>query len=113
MKNISLQGYQSNYITMRCEKGAAAGDLVAMSQNNTVKKATEGKFMGIVHSVRGEYALIQTGGFAVVHYSGEAPKVGYESFLADSNADAVKGSGGREVLVTEVDSATKNIGILF
>ncbi len=113
MKNISLQGYNSRYITMLCEKGAAVGDLVAMSKNNTVKKAVGEKFIGVVHSIRGEYALVQTGGFAVVHYSGEDPKVGFETLLTDSNADAVKGTEGREVLVTEVDSTAKNIGILF
>lgn len=84
-----------------------------MSANNTVKKATSGKFMGVIHSMRGEYALIQTGGFTVLHYSGEDPTVGFVGLMADSNADAVKGEGGREVLVTEVDTAAKNVGILF
>ena len=70
MKDICLQGYNSRYITMLCDGEAAPGDLVVMSANNTVKKATSGKFM-------------------------------------------VKGEGGREVLVTEVDTAAKNVGILF
>lgn len=113
MKDICLQGYNSRYITMLAEGEMAPGDLVAMSANNTVKKAVSGKFMGIVHSMRGEYALIQTGGFAVLHCSGELPTVGFASLLADSNADTVKGDGGREVLVTEVDSESQNIGVLF
>ena len=49
----------------------------------------------------------------VLHCSGELPTVGFASLLADSNADAVKGDGGREVLVTEVDSEGQNIGVLF
>ena len=102
MKDICLQGYNSRYITMLCDGEAAPGDLVVMSANNTVKKATSGKFMGVIHSMRGEYALIQTGGFTVLHYSGEDPTVGFVGLMADSNADAVKGEGGREVLVTEV-----------
>lgn len=39
--------------------------------------------------------------------------MGFVGLMADSNADAVKGEGGREVLVTEVDTAAKNVGILF
>lgn len=113
MKDICLQGYNSRYVTMLCEMGAAPGDLVMMSADNTVKKATSGKFMGIVHSIRGEYALIQTGGYTVLHYSGEDPTVGFVAIAADINADAVKSEGGREVLVTEVDTTAKNIGILF
>ena len=76
MKDICLQGYNSRYITMLCDGEAAPGDLVVMSANNTVKKATSGKFMGVIHSMRGEYALIQTGGFTVLHYSGEDPDSG-------------------------------------
>lgn len=113
MKDICLQGYNSRYITMLCDGEAAPGDLVVMSANNTVKKATSGKFMGVIHSMRGEYALIQTGGFTVLHYSGEDPTVGFVGLMADSNADAVKGEGGREVLVTEVDTAAKKCGYLI
>ena len=50
MKDICLQGYNSRYITMLCDGEAALGDLVVMSANNTVKKATSGKFMGVIHS---------------------------------------------------------------
>ena len=47
MKDICLQGYNSRYITMLCDGEAAPCDLVVMSANNTVKKATSGKFMGV------------------------------------------------------------------
>lgn len=113
MKEICMQGFNSQYITMRCEGAAEPGDLVVMSADNTVKKASSGKFAGVVRSVRGEYALIQTGGFAVVHYSGSNPQVGFIKLEADSSADAVLSESGREVLATEVDEAAKNVGILF
>lgn len=74
-----------------------------MSGNNTVKKAAAGKFVGVAHAVRGEYVLVQTGGFAVLPYSGTAPTVGFATLAADSNADATASASGREVLVTEVD----------
>lgn len=113
MKEICLQGYNSKYITMMGEGEIAPGDLVVMSANNTVKKAASGKFVGVAHSIRGEYVLVQTGGFAVLPYSGSAPSIGFVTLAADSQADAVSDASGREVLVTEVDSTAKTIGVLF
>ena len=107
MKDICLQGYNSRYITMQADGKMEPGDLVVMSGNNTVKKAAAGKFVGVAHAVRGDYVLVQTGGFAVLPYSGTAPTVGFATLAADSNAD------GREVLVTEVDATAKTVGVLF
>ena len=77
MKDICLQGYNSRYITMQADGKMEPGDLVVMSGNNTVKKAAAGKFVGVAHAVRGDYVLVQTGGFAVLPYSGTAPTVCY------------------------------------
>ena len=70
MKEICMQGFNSQYVTMKCEGTAEPGDLVVMCADNTVKKAASGKFAGVVRSMRGEHALVQTGGFAVLHHSG-------------------------------------------
>ena len=110
MKDICLQGYNSRYITMQADSKMEPGDLVVMSGNNTVKKAAAGKFVGVAHAVRGEYVLVQTGGFAVLPYSGTAPTVGFATLAADSNADATASASGREVLVTEVDATAKTVG---
>ena len=92
---------------------ARAGAKVVMSGNNTVKKAASGKFVGVAHAIRGGYVLVQTGGYAVLPYSGTAPTVGFATLAADSNADAVADASGREVLVTEVDAAAQTAGVLF
>lgn len=113
MKDICLQGYNSRYITMLADGEIAPGDLVVMSGNNTVKKAASGKFVGVAHAIRGGYVLVQTGGYAVLPYSGTAPTVGFATLAADSNADAVADASGREVLVTEVDAAAQTAGVLF
>ena len=113
MKEICMQGFNSQYVTMKCEGTAEPGDLVVMCADNTVKKAASGKFAGVVRSMRGEYALVQTGGFAVLHYSGSDPQVGFIKLAADSKADAVLSESGREVLATEVNTTAKNVGILF
>ena len=106
MKDICLQGYNSRYITMQADGKMEPGDLVVVSGNNTVKKAAAGKFVGVAHAVRGDYVLVQTGGFA-------APTVGFATLAADSNADATTSASGREVLVTEVDATAKTVGVLF
>ena len=113
MKDICLQGYNSRYITMQADGKMEPGDLVVMSGNNTVKKAAAGKFVGVAHAVRGDYVLVQTGGFAVLPYSGTAPTVGFATLASDSNADAAASASGREVLVTEVDATAKTVGVLF
>lgn len=99
MKGVSLQGYNSKYVTMLVKGELKAGDLVAMGGNNTVEKAVNKRFVGVAHAIRDGYALVQTGGFAVLGYSGNAP--------------AVLNEGGGEVLVTEVDTVNKSVGILF
>ena len=110
MKDICLQGYNSRYITMQADGKMEPGDLVVMSGNNTVKKAAAGKFVGVAHA---DYVLVQTGGFAVLPYSGTAPTVGFATLAADSNADATASASGRVVLVTEVDATAKTVGVLF
>lgn len=98
---------------MQADGKMEPGDLVVMSGNNTVKKAAAGKFVGVAHAVRGDYVLVQTGGFAVLPYSGTAPTVGFATLAADSNADVTASASGREVLVTEVDATAKTVGVLF
>ena len=70
MKGVSLQGYNSKYVTMLVKGELKAGDLVAMGGNNTVEKAVNKRFVGVAHAIRDGYALVQTGGFAVLGYSG-------------------------------------------
>lgn len=112
MKGVSSQGYNSKYVTMLVKGELKAGDLVAMGGNNTVEKAVNKRFVGVAHAIRDGYALVQTGGFAVLGYSGNTPAVGFAKMQADANADAVLNEGG-EVLVTEVDTVNKSVGILF
>ena len=75
MKGVSLQGYNSKYVTMLVKGELKAGDLVAMGGNNTVEKAVNKRFVGVAHAIRDGYALVQTGGVAVRGYSGDAPAV--------------------------------------
>ena len=52
MKGVSLQGYNSKYVTMLVKGELKAGDLVAMGGNNTVEKAVNKRFVGVAHAIR-------------------------------------------------------------
>lgn len=111
--DISLQGYNAKYATFIASIGLKAGDLVSVSANNQVSSVTSGKFVGVVRSVRGNYALVQTSGYVSVPYSGgTAPSLGFQSIAAAAGGVASSDSG-REVIVTSVDSVNKSVGILF
>lgn len=110
---ISLQGYNSKYVTLKTEGKIEAGDMVAISSNNTVKKAVAGKFAGQVKSVRGSYALVQTGGYVEARYSGTLPTVGFIKMAADANAGLTTSDTGREVMVTSVDASETIVGLMF
>lgn len=110
---IRLQGYNSRYITFLAEGELEPGNTVILSENDTVKRAASGKFAGLAHSLRGQYALIQTGGFAESRYSGTAPSVGFQKLAADADAGVTVSEQGREVLITSVDPANKTVGFLF
>lgn len=113
--DISLQGYNSRYVTflLKDPQTAQPGDLVAMSGDNQVDRATGGKFVGVLHSRRGEYGLVQTGGFARLGYTGSDPAVGFAHLAAAAGGGVTAGEDGREVIVTSVDPTAKLLGVLF
>ena len=110
---ISLQGYNAKYVTLQAEGELQAGDLVVMAGAHTVKKGDTGRMVGIVQAVRGDFALVQTGGHAVVPYTDSgAPTVGFET-AAISGAGLAKSAEGGSVLVLGVNESDKTMEILF
>jgi len=112
---VSLQGYHSRYATFEAQGELAPGDLVQLCGSMTVQKATSGKFAGVARSVRDGFALIQTGGYAQVGYSGNKPAFGFVSLEAQpgGGSQTKVSDAGRQVLVVEVDESQAKAGILF
>ena len=81
----------------------ATGHVVALTAANTVG-------FGVVLALEGDQtAAVQVEGFARVSYSGAAaPAVGWTSLGVDGNGGVQTAStGGRSVLVVQVDDAAK------
>lgn len=112
--NVSLKSFNSKEATF-LTSSAKSGDLVSVSGNLTVSPAADGAaFCGICTDVSGGYATVRLCGYCTVPFSGSAPAVGYATLASNGNG-GVKSvtSGGRTLLVTDVDSTAKTVGIML
>ena len=114
--DISLNGYGEKAATFKAESGVTAGSPVKITANGTVGACTGGDaFCGLALNVRGGYCAVQFAGYAKIPYTGDsAPAVGYQTLAAgtDGSIKAVT-TGGRSILVTDVDTASKKCGIIL
>ena len=112
--NVSLNGFNSKaatFVSASAEKGAP----VAFCANNTVcSAAADTPFCGVCLDSRDGYATVLLCGYCKIPYSGTAPSVGYATLASDGAGGAkTVSSGGRSVLVTDVDTTAKVIGIIL
>lgn len=113
--DISLNGYGENAATFKAQDGVTVGAPVKMAANGTVGACAAGDaFCGVALNLHGGYAAVQLGGYTQVHYTGTAPAVGYQTLAADASG-TVKAvtTGGRSILVTDVDDTAKICGIIL
>lgn len=112
---ISLNGFGETAATFEAAEGTAAGAPVKLTGNGVVGPCEAGDdFCGIALGVRGGFAAVQLAGYARLPFSGEAPQVGFRQ-LSASGAGGVQASasGGRSLLVTDVDEAGGTLGIIL
>ena len=111
--DISIQGYDTKFVTMRADEGCNKGSAATITQNGTVGPCTSGAFIGFIAGVVGDYALVQTSGAVSVPYSGTAPALGYITLKADANGGiAALGEGesaGRAVTVVSAENGAATI----
>ncbi len=112
--NISLRSFNSQLATFSAPS-AKKGDIVAMSGNLAVSPAAaDAEFCGVCTDVSDGYATVRLCGYCTVPYSGTAPSVGYALLAADGNGGVKKvTTGGRTLLVTDVDTSAKTVGIIL
>lgn len=111
--DVSLQGYCARYATFLASPNLTSGDIVAVVSDNRVDKISSGAFVGVVHTVRGIYALVQTAGVVTLPYSGDSPPAFGFGTLAVSGNGVASSSVGRQVTVTSVDAVNKTVSFLF
>lgn len=102
--SVAFDGIGANLLTFKAGE-VAKGDIVAMTENDTVGKAAANTApVGIVMNKRMDWAAVQVAGFTEVAYSGSAPKVGWNMLAADGNGGLkTVTSGGRNCLVVSVN----------
>lgn len=113
--NISLDSFHSKQATFLADSLAKPGIPAVMKENFTVTAAGTGRpFCGFFTDVRGGYATVRLSGYCTAKYSGTAPAVGY-ALLASDGEGGVKTvtTGGRSLLVTNVDTTAKTVGIIL
>lgn len=113
--NISLDSFHSQQATFLADSLTKAGYPVAMKENLTVTTAsTGGVFCGFCTDLRDGYATVRLSGYCTAKYSGTAPAVGYALLAADGDGGVkTVTTGGRSLLVTNVDTTAKTVGIIL
>ncbi|NLB36559.1 MAG: hypothetical protein GX824_04565 [Clostridiales bacterium] len=114
--SVSFNGCNEKSVTFIADDELTAGVPVKVSENDTVSACDAGdSFCGICTSVRNGYATVQLGGFAVIPFTGSTdPSVGYCTLAADGSGGVkVTATGGRSLLVVNVDAASDIVGIML
>ncbi len=114
--SVAFNGYKESLATFKAANGLMAGDTVKVSANATVASCAAGdSFCGVANGVGRGYASVQMSGFVSLPYTGETPPaVGYTSLAGDGSGGVkVVAEGGRSVLVLEVDTAAKTVGMML
>ncbi len=112
--NTSLSGFNTLIATFSSST-ASKGDVVSMSGNMAVSKAAaNAAFCGVCTDKRGGFVSVQLSGYTRLSYSGTAPAVGFAALAADGNGGVkTASSGGRTLLVTDVDTENTTIGVML
>lgn len=114
--SISLNGYEEKVITLETSPGIVKGDLVKISANNKVAKcAANDVFCGVVLSIKNGYASIKIGGYVKVYFSASSfNSLGYQNLVSDGVSNVkVATTGGRSVLVVDIDAENYKTGIIL
>lgn len=112
---ISFNAIGEAHVSFSAAESAEAGKVCKLTANGTVGACAAGEsFCGVVTDVRAGVAAVKMAGYTELPYSGTAPSVGYQTLAADS-AGGVKTvtTGGRSLLVVQVDSANSTVGVFL
>ena len=113
--NVSLNGFRESTVTFETKETLAAGTPVKLTANGMVGPCADGdEFCGVAANERCGFAAVQLGGYVLLPYDGTAPAVGYQNFRAAAGGKIKTAeSGGRSLLVTDVDETAKTCGLIL
>ncbi|HEX3017876.1 MAG TPA: hypothetical protein VHP31_08505 [Caproicibacter sp.] len=112
---LSFNGFGENAATFSAQDGVAAGAPVKMTGNGTVGVCAAGdNFCGVALNTRGGYAAVQLRGYVQLPYDGTAPAVGWQALSASAGGKIqTAATGGRTILVVDVDDTAKICGVIL
>jgi hypothetical protein len=113
--NVSLNGFRESMVTFEAADDLTAGTPVKLTENGTVGPCADGDvFCGVAANARCGFAAVQLGGYVCLPYGGAAPAVGYQNLCAaEGGRIKTAETGGRSLLVTDVDEAAKTCGVIL
>lgn len=113
--DLSYSGFGENTATFLAADGTAAGAPVKMTANSTVGACSAGdSFCGVALNVRNGYAAVQLAGYASLPYSGTAPAVGWQTLAAAAGGKVqTVTTGGRQLLVVDVETDAQTVGVIL
>lgn len=114
--SISFNGYDEKLLTFKASGSIADGATVKISANETVSACSaDDVFCGVCLGVKNGLACVKLSGYHKLTYSGNtAPSLGYTNFAADGSGKVkVPTSGGKSLLVVDVDTTSKTVGVIL
>lgn len=109
--DISFNGYDEGIVTFEAESDVHVGQPVMVCDSGKVKAAA-GAFCGICTGLRNGYAAVQLRGYVKVPYK-DTLAVGYKKLSASDGKVSEDTSGGREILVLDIDKSAGCAGIIL
>lgn len=104
---ISFEGIGQWAATFACGENVAEGQVVKISGNSTVDTCASGDgFCGIAAVVGNDNAAcaVVMGGMISVHYTGNAPALGWSGLSADGSGGVKADTAGQKYVVVDVDT---------
>ncbi len=113
--NVSLNGFREAAVTFETDEKLSPGTPVKLTANGTAGSCADGDvFCGAVENARCGYAAVQLSGYVRLPFSGTAPEVGYQMLCAAADGKIkTAATGGRSLLVTDVDQAAQTCGVIL
>jgi hypothetical protein len=113
--DYSFSGFGENAATFAAQSGVAAGMPVKLAASGTVCACAAGdSICGVALNVRDGMAAVQLSGYVCLPYDGTVPAVGWQNVAAAADGKAaVGGTSGRQLLILDVDEASKTFGVIL
>lgn len=112
--SISLQGYDTNYLTFQTDETLAPGTLLGMTNSYKVGAATDGVSpIGVAVAQRDDQVVVQMSGLFTFPYTADPPALGRYWLTTNPKGGVKVDEMGREVTVVDLNTMAKTVTFLL